>query len=69
MYQRHIVIIDSLMINQNWFKRNPIWSGNSFIKSGYNLPSNALIEISHADWLAFKLNTFTINPDTLAAQH
>jgi hypothetical protein len=69
MYQRHVVIIDSLMINQNWFKRSPIWAGNSIIKSGYNLPPGALIEISHADWLAIKFNKFTIKPDNLAARH
>jgi len=69
MYRKHFIIVDSMMINQNWFKRNPIWSGNSVVKSGYNLPSNSLIEISHADWLAFKLSSHTIRPDKLAARH
>jgi hypothetical protein len=69
MYQRYVVIIDSLMINQNWFKRSQIWAGNSVIKSGYNLPAGALIEISHADWLAIKLDKFSINPDDLAVRH
>jgi hypothetical protein len=69
MYQRHVVIIDSLMINQTWFKRSSVYAGNSIIKSGYNLPAGALIEISHADWLAFKLDKFTISPDNLASRH
>jgi len=69
MYREYFIIVDSMMINQNWFKRNPVWSGNSIVKSGYNLPPNSLIEISHADWLAFKLNSHTIRPDKLAARH
>jgi hypothetical protein len=69
MYRKHFIIVDSMMINQKWFKRNPVWSGNSVVKSGYNLPPNALIEISHADWLAFKLGSHTIRPDKLAARH
>ena len=69
MYKKHIIIVDSTTINQNWFKRNPVWSGNSVVKSGYNLPPNSLIEISHADWLAFKLGSHTLRPDKLAARH
>ena len=69
MYKKHIIIVDSSTINQNWFKRNPVWSGNSVVKSGYNLPPNSLIEISHADWLAFRLGSHTLRPDNLAARH
>ena len=69
MYKKHIIIVDSSTINQNWFKRNPVWSGNSVVKSGYNLPPNSLIEISHADWLAFRLGSHTLRPDKLAARH
>jgi hypothetical protein len=69
MYKKYIIIVDSTTINQNWFKRNPVWSGNSVVKSGYNLPPNSLIEISHADWLAFKLGSHTLRPDKLAARH
>ena len=69
MYKKHFIIVDSSTINQNWFKRNPVWSGNSVVKSGYNLPPNSLIEISHADWLAFRLGSHTLRPDKLAARH
>lgn len=69
MYKKHIIIVDSTSINHNWFKRNPVWNGNSIIKSGYTLPANALIEISHSDWLCLKFDTHAIQEDRLAARH
>lgn len=69
MYKEHIAIVDSMSINHNWFKRNPVWNGNAIVKSGYTLPANALIEISHSDWLCLKFDTHTIQYDHLAARH
>lgn len=69
MYKDHIVIIDSMQLNHHWYKRNSVWNGNAIIKSGYTLPANALIEISHTDWLCFKFETHTIKKDDLAARH
>jgi hypothetical protein len=69
MYKEHLIIIDSMSVSHSWFKRSPVWNGNSIIKSGYTLPSNALIEISHSDWLCFKFDTHTIKEDHSAARH
>jgi hypothetical protein len=65
----YFIVVDSSSIGQEWLKRNSIWSGNSIVKAGFDLPNEALLEINFVTWLLIKNDILMIRPNELAARH
>ncbi len=65
----YFIVVDSSSIGQEWLKRSSIWSGNSIVKAGFDLPSEALLEINFITWLLIKNDILMIRPNELAARH
>ena len=63
------LVVDSSSIGHEWLKRNRIWSGNSIVKAGFDLPPDSLLEVSFSNWLLIKNNLLSINPNELASRH
>lgn len=65
----YFIVVDSTSIGQEWLKRDNVWSGNSIIKAGFNLPPEALIELNFSTWLLIKNKILTIRANELASRH
>jgi hypothetical protein len=63
------IVVDSISIGQEWLKRDNVWSGNSIIKAGFNLPSEALLELNFSTWLLIKNRILTIRANELASRY
>jgi hypothetical protein len=67
--RNYFIVVDSTSIGQEWLKRDNVWSGNSIIKAGFNLPPEALIELNFSTWLLIKNKILTIRANELASRH
>ena len=65
----YFIVVDSVSIGQEWLKRSNVWSGNSIVKAGYDLPPEALLEFDFITWLLIKNNVLEIRPNELASRH
>ena len=64
-WKNYFIIVDSFTISQSWMKRNDYWLNNGIVKSFFQLPLRAKIELGFSDWLGLMSGNYELIKDSM----